>query len=147
MATNTILPSEIRRSLLADHARIERLLEELEDLADRARTGDHSAGRFEAVAHQLRRMLDAHNAAEEEALEPLLRVVDSWGAIRVEGMFLEHQKEHAEMLATLDAPSAELAAAIPGLASDLRAHMTREERTFLSGEVLRDDIISAGPTS
>lgn len=147
MPLKFLLPSQARRALLADHARIETCLEELEGLASRTRNGGDTRGRFESAAHRLRRMLDAHNAAEEEALEPLLRTVDAWGDIRVENMFLEHQREHAELLASFEAPSLELARAVPDLAAELREHMAREERTFLSTEVLRDDIITSGPTS
>ena len=84
MTYDIALPSEVRRALLVEHARIARLLAELEDLADRVRMGDDTGGRFDTVAHQLRRMLVDHNQAEEMALKPLLRVVDSWGPVRVE---------------------------------------------------------------
>ena len=147
MDSNVILPSEVRRALLAEHARIAHLLAELEDLAERVRTGDDTGGRFEAVAHQLRRMLDVHNGSEEDALEPILRGVDAWGPLRAEDMMVEHRREHAEMAGMLDLSMAALATQVPGLAASLRAHMEREERTFLSGEVLRDDLVTSGPTS
>ena len=147
MTYDIALPSEVRRALLVEHARIARLLAELEDLADRVRMGDDTGGRFDTVAHQLRRMLVDHNQAEEAALEPLLRVVDSWGPVRVEEMLLEHRREHAELSMALTRPTGELADKIPRVAADLRAHMAREERSFLSSEVLRDDIVTSGPTS
>lgn len=142
------LPSEVRRALLADHSRIARLLVELEELARRVRGGDHTSGHFHAVAHQLHRMLDDHNRAEEDALVPILATVDAWGGVRIDRMLSEHREEHERMLATLATrDAAALALLVPAFIADLRAHMAHEEATFLSGEVLRDDVITAGPTS
>jgi hemerythrin HHE cation binding domain-containing protein len=136
----TVLPSELRRALLAEHVRIGNLLDETEDLADRIRNGDDRSGeRLMIVAGRLRRLLEDHNRSEEEVLEPVLRADDPGGG-RVDEMLAEHTREHAELLAMLEeVDPAALAGRIPTLAEAMRAHMAREERGFLSAPVLRDD--------
>src|SRR5215471_3427046 len=133
-----VLPSEVRRALLAEHGRIKTILAEAEDLAERVRAGDDTDGRFMVVTGRLRFMLATHNQNEEATLEPILFVAGAWGGLRVEQKLNEHRREHAELLATLDGDDPEiLAAAIPRLAASLRAHMAHEESTFLSRAVMR----------
>lgn len=147
MSREVTFPSEIRRALLEEHARLRVLLDELEDLAARAAQGEELGRRVPALAGQLARAVEAHNAAEERVLEPLLRSVDAWGALRIDDMLVEHLREHAEIVAALDAAgrgasSVELARTFPRLAAEMRAHMDREERTFLARDLLRDDIVN-----
>jgi iron-sulfur cluster repair protein YtfE (RIC family) len=137
----------VRRALIADHARIRGLLAHLEDLAKRIQAGAPPGPRFAAVLAKLASALDAHNAAEEAALRPLLIEADAWGPARVEQMLAEHAAEHAELSISLDGEPAEVARTLPAFAARLRAHMWREEATFLAGEVLRDDVVSLGPCS
>lgn len=145
-------PSEIRHALLEEHARIRRLLDELEELAQRQAAGEELGRRVPALAGQLARTVEAHNAAEEQVLEPLLRTVDAWGPLRIDDMLIEHVKEHVEIVTALEHVSrggadAEIASTIPQLASVMRAHMAAEERTFLAREVLRDDVITVQSSS
>jgi iron-sulfur cluster repair protein YtfE (RIC family) len=152
MGREVTFPSEIRRTLLDEHARLRRLLDELEDLAQREAQGEELGRRVPALAGQLARAVEAHNAAEEQVLEPLLRTVDAWGTQRIEDMLVEHVKEHAEIVAALDAAGRaathpEFARAFPRLAESLRAHMDREERTFLARDLLRDDLVNVDSTS
>ncbi len=142
MSQEIFLPHEVRRSLLEDHVRLRRLLDELEELAARVRGGDDVGRLFSASARRLLHELDRHNATEEGVLEPLLRRTDAWGVVRVYGMFAEHQEEHAALAAMLQHREAsQLARAIPRLSEDLRAHMAREEVTFLAGDVLSDALL------
>jgi hemerythrin superfamily protein len=133
MADEIVLPREARRALLVDHSRIRLLLDELVGLAERVETGEHIGRRFPAVVGQLRRALEAHNAAEEAALGPLLRGLDA------EHMLAEHREEHISLLVVLDvSDELALARAIPSFAATLREHMDREERGFLASDALRD---------
>jgi hemerythrin-like domain-containing protein len=133
-----ILPAgEARRALLADHLRLRRLLAELEDLADRVSTDDQIAARFQAVAAQFRNALGAHNAAEEEALEPLLLPL---GGERLGEMRREHAAEHRALAVAFGERDARtLAGAVPGLAREVRDHMQHEESTFLAAGGLGDE--------
>jgi hypothetical protein len=141
-------PSAVRRAFLDDHVRLRRSLRELEQLAERAIVNARFAPDVVEAARSFCVALDAHNDAEEGQLEDLLRTGDAWGSIRLENMLLEHLEEHRELREALTAPDAlSLSRAIPQFAEDLRAHMDHEEKTFLSAEVLRDDIVSLGPTS
>lgn len=149
MNRDIIFPSEVRRALIEDHRRIRRLLDELDDLAERVVRGEREVeSRFVAVSGQLRRAFEAHNEAEELHLGPVLQSQDAWGPLRVGAMFEEHAEEHAELRLRLGEPDPPvLAARFPALAADLRDHMRREEETFLSAELLRDDLVTSGPTS
>ncbi len=144
-----LFPSAIRSALLDDHVRLRRLLRDLEELAARFLTGEEVAPTLRERAASFRRALDAHNAIEEGHLEPLLRTIDAWGEIRVDEMFIDHLEEHKALLLAVSAVDVRaLARAIPVFADDLRAHMELEERTFLSGEILADSLVTAvGPTS
>lgn len=135
MSHGIVPPAEARRALLADHARVRLLLDELVALAERAASGEHLGRRFSAVVGQLHRALEAHNASEEATLAPLLR-----GSDEAERMLAEHREEHAALLAILDAPDdLALARAIPAFAAELCEHIDHEERGFLAGDALRDD--------
>jgi hemerythrin-like domain-containing protein len=152
MSTELPFPSEIRRALLEEHARLRTLLGELEELARRRADGEDVGRRLPALAAKLARAVEVHNAAEEQVLEPLLRSVDAWGPLRIDEMLVEHVKEHAEIVAALEAATrigadAELARAIPRLAATLREHMEIEERTFLARDLLRDDVITVQSSS
>jgi hypothetical protein len=141
-------PSAVRRAFLDDHVRLRRSLRELELLAEKVGTSATIAPVLVEAAARFCVELDAHNQAEEAQLEEILRGGDAWGSIRHERMLVEHLEEHRELREALAAPDAlSLARAIPRFAEDLRAHIDHEERTFLSAEVLRDDVVSLGPTS
>ena len=142
------LPSAIRRAFLDDHVRLRRSLRELERLSIGVRSDAKVAPALEEAARAFCRALEAHNEAEEAQLTELLRTGDAWGSIRHEKMLLEHLEEHRELVLALVAMDpGSLSLAIPAFADQLRAHIEREERTFLSAEVLRDDVVSVGPTS
>jgi iron-sulfur cluster repair protein YtfE (RIC family) len=148
MPKAVVFPSKIRQALLDDHRRLRRLLAEVEELAARVTEGEDVGGAFEIAVESFRHALEAHNQIEESHLAPLLRSVDAWGPVRVDQMVLEHLDEHAALVAMFESDDGQvLARAIPALAAELRHHMAREEKTFLSGEVLQDSIVTVGPTS
>lgn len=121
----------MRDELLAQHRNIRELLEQAERLA-----ADAGARAFGDALLALRRALYEHNLAEEAALVPMLRDRDAYSPQRIGRMFEEHAAEHVALRALLEHPDAEVAAALPDLADELRAHLDAEERTFLHPKVL-----------
>jgi hemerythrin-like domain-containing protein len=141
-------PTDVRRALLAEHAQLRELLDQLEEVAGRVRTGLDVPARLGRLVDSFRQTLETHNENEETFLEPMLRELDAWGPIRADRLLREHVDEHIDMLSLIDSPDPEmLASTIPVFAELLRAHIMQEEKSFLSAELLHDDIITTGPTS
>ncbi len=90
---------------------------------------------------QLRFDLEVHNTAETRMIGELLDGAAAWGSLLVDRMVEEHVGEHAAFAATLAGSTEDIAARMQDLADDLDAHMAAEERTFLSPQVLRNDVI------
>jgi len=148
MSQPVVFPSEVRRTLLAEHNELRTRLKIVESLARELLAGEPVHPELVHEIDELRRSLQAHNATEELHLEPLLRGADAWGSIRVEQMLHEHLDEHLEFRSILGLTDLQaLAKALPALATKLRAHMKHEEKTFLNRDVLKDDLITLGPTS
>ncbi len=142
------LPSQVRAALLGKHRRLRIMLAVLDRLASEVLAGRKFAAVLEIAVGNLRDELQIHHEAEERALEAVLPAVDAWGPIRAAQMLREHAAEHAEIAAGLAGRrGADLARAWPAVAAHVRQHMEDEERTFLSREVLRDDLVTVGPTS
>jgi len=139
-------PSEARNQLLQEHARLRVLVRTAEDAAHRLLTGKDDLGPFRLALTELRDAFAQHNISEEELLWHMLSDADAWGPVRVRGMIEEHVGEHCAMRAAL-ADELDIAPRMRDLAEELLAHMDAEERTFLDSSVLRDDIITSGPTS
>lgn len=140
-------PSEARTQLLQEHARLRVLIAAAEHSAWRLLQGKDDLGTFRQHLVELREAFAEHNVSEEQLLEPLLSGTDSWGPVRFRRMLEEHIGEHAAMRAALAGDELEVAPRLSDLAEELLAHMDAEERTFLHPSVLRDDIITSGPTS
>lgn len=148
MVRPELSPTDVRRALLAEHAQLRELLDQLEEVAGRVRTGLDVPARLGRLVDSFRQTLETHNENEETFLEPMLRELDSWGPIRADRLLREHVDEHIDMLSLIDSPDPEmLASTIPVFAELLRAHIMQEEKSFLSAELLHDDIITTGPTS
>ncbi|MFO0598673.1 MAG: hemerythrin domain-containing protein [Myxococcaceae bacterium] len=123
----------VRKNLLAQHENLRRLMVEVETVL--AHHGDASA-----AVKALHDACQAHNAAEEAVLVPILRDIDAWGPERVKQLLDEHSNEHAVLLKRLDphADRAQLRDAIGAL----REHMANEEATNLAETLLRDDVVN-----
>jgi hypothetical protein len=148
MSNSIELPSEVRAALLGEHRRLRIILAVIDRLAGEVLAGRRIAAVLENAVGNLRDELQIHQEQEERALESVLPTVDAWGPIRAAQMLREHAAEHAEIAAGLSGRcGTDLARAWPAVASHLRQHMDHEERSFLSGEVLRDDLVTVGPTS
>lgn len=125
----------VRKNLLAQHENLRTLMTAVEAALD----GGDRASVTKAVK-ALHDACQAHNAAEEATLVPILRDIDAWGPERVKQLLDEHTEEHSVLLKKID-PSAsidELRQAI----RELRGHMAHEEATNLAEGLLRDDVVN-----
>jgi DUF438 domain-containing protein len=129
-------PSEIRKELLGQHAELRRKMES----ARRSAT----ARELHRALVEISELLRSHNLREEELMTDVFPTLDAWGMIRAEVMVGEHIDEHRELWETLLATTATSdAAAARRKANELfdrvLEHMEREEKVFLTEEVLSDD--------
>ena len=135
--------SEIRRDLLAQHAELRALLDQVSAAAARARTTHRSVDDARDCLGQLREALDLHNLREEELLRGLLPGVDAGGGARAEIMGDEHVAERGDLHCALSELAASEDAAqwertFDGLRMRLLSHLAREERDFLGADALHD---------
>jgi DUF438 domain-containing protein len=129
-------PSEIRKELLGHHAELRRKMETARRSA--------SARELHRALVEISELLRSHNLREEELMTEVFPTLDAWGMIRAEVMVGEHIDEHRELWETLLATTATSdAAAARRKANELfdkvLEHMAREEKVFLTEEVLSDD--------
>jgi hypothetical protein len=130
-------PGQALGELADQHAKLRDLMGRCEELADALDAERIAPDPLLRAVGRLRLAFDAHNRFEEELLRPVLLDAEWLGAVRVSRMVEDHAEEHRAIRQQLgSAPTAELRAVIAGL----RAHLDDEERTFLSGRVLRDDL-------
>ena len=115
--------TEARTTLLAQHEQLRLLLEICIRLAREQREGEPVT------------------AALDEVLAELLHGPAAWGSLMIDRMLEEHVAEHAAFWELLSGTRAEVAERIEELAEELDAHMSAEERTFLSPMTLREDVI------
>ncbi len=125
-------PSEIRRDLLAEHARLRTAMQNARNAGARDL---HDA--LVEVADFLRE----HNLREEELMRQVFPTLDAWAPIRADVMMEEHVDEEREMVDVLTDASAttDVAVAAAKLFDRILEHMTREEEVFLGEDVLSDD--------
>jgi iron-sulfur cluster repair protein YtfE (RIC family) len=132
------LPAATRARLLDEHEALRLRLARAEAMAKAMHEGFAVREEFREAVSALASTLARHNLHEEALLEPLLLLGDEMAPARVARMREEHAGEHAALrVALAEEDLATLAAALPDLAEELRAHMEAEERTFLHPQVLR----------
>ncbi len=141
--------TELRKELLRQHGELRRLADVVTAASERARNDAVALPQLLTELRDLYQRVRGHNAYEEEQLHAILPGIDAWGPIRDGLMGLHHGQEHAAILQAIDAATAAAsAAAVAENALDalgaLAAHMDREEREYLSADVLRDDLITGG---
>ncbi len=136
-------PDEIRRELLQQHSELRAMLDVIETIAKRARSGDHDPGDLWGCVARLSEAIHAHSKREEALLEGLIPSVDPFGDARVAIMDEEHKMAHERLdAAILGIPSLSsglAAVAVIALVRLIREHMDREEAAFLNEHVLRDE--------
>jgi iron-sulfur cluster repair protein YtfE (RIC family) len=135
-------PQLARRILLTQHELLHGRLADCSALARRLRDGEPVLGELEATLTDLRGAFAEHNALESSLIEPLLRGSPRWGKVLVDRMLEEHVAEHAAFWSLLAGTTDDVASRMDDLVDELDAHMAAEERTFLSPQVLRDDVLA-----
>lgn len=134
--------SQIRSTILEEHRRLRERMQQLEAALD----GPTALEASFAVAFKsfLVEFLE-HVEHEERLLRPVLAQVDAWSRLRVESLDREHQEQREKLseLAQFDAaadPKA-FAARVREVLAWVLLDMVGEEKTMLTPELLRDDII------
>lgn len=145
--TSIIENSKIRRIILVEHEGLRIGLRSIETLLDRVAGGDLDA--VQNAHQQFQNLLQSfirHIEHEERILRPVLEKVDAWGPARVKSMDDEHTEQRAtvQRLARLEALSdpTSWAKAVRTFTAELLTDMAGEEKTCLSPNVLRDDVVA-----
>ncbi len=133
--------NEARTTLLAQHDQLRLLLETCTRLARQQDDGEPVAVELDQALAELRDAFADHNRVETTVIAELLQGPAAWGTLMVDRMLEEHVAEHAAFWELLSGTRAEVAERIEELAEELDAHMSAEERTFLSPMTLREDVI------
>ena len=135
--------SDIRKTILGEHEALRARMKELQQAleADPRDLSPAVKGAFSAFLEAFLR----HIAHEEAILRPVLATIDAWAEKRVESMDAEHAEQRQKLLelSRLD-PAADppgFAARVRETLEWIRLDMAGEEKTVLSPDLLRDDII------
>jgi hypothetical protein len=134
-----VFPSMVRDQVLEQHATLRTLLQSALDHVDRwsSAAGEHRGARLGAIGRELCDQIRAHLLFEDEALAPVVAVLDTWGPERVRELHREHarQREELDDLEAIFETSADpdqIAAAVTALAEDITRDMAGEEEGCLS---------------
>ncbi|MBO6939032.1 MAG: hemerythrin domain-containing protein [Deltaproteobacteria bacterium] len=142
-------PSQIRERVLAQHDLLRLRLQGLAQGVDRLRAGKLPVEDLRILAWETLALLRAHVKDEERWLLPALREADGFGPARVDALREEHAAQAEEMSATLDELKAAkeadaLADGVEGLVQRILDDMDEEEATYLSPNLLKDDLVTTG---
>jgi len=140
--------STARRGILAQHERIREMLERARTVADKAL--DEAPLPPDAVASaigDIRATLDVHLRFEEKVLCEILEDDLPLGPERAARLREDHEKQRATLASLHDEARAApgrpiLAAKLAFLASWLLDDMEEEERSLLTPDVVRDDLVA-----
>jgi iron-sulfur cluster repair protein YtfE (RIC family) len=142
-------PSEVRRTVLGEHAKLRGLLAEVQSLVSLVARGHRDA---EDLLRERGRALHdffcGHLDLEDRILVPALRQSDGWGEERARLVSEEHREQREimsyilERLTDPQRPGILVARDLASLADRLAADMMHEEDAMLSDRVLRDDVIA-----
>jgi hypothetical protein len=147
LSVNPMKASDIRTKLLAQHAQLRALVDQVRSASVGARPfqshdGQRAREELQGALSMLVCALRDHNAEEEQLLRDVIATADAWGPARVEIMNEQHAREHRELYARLsDAVSPE-ASQVKICLDRLIEHMAVEEKFILGEDVLRDDVIA-----
>jgi hypothetical protein len=139
-------PSEIRKELFEQHAHLRAQSAAIRAAADRCLRGEDALPDLRLGLLELTDALHVHNAREAELMSAVFPDLDAWAPTRKEVMNDEHIAEHAAAEATLilalvEPDAFEAATAALQTLTELLAHMDREEKVFLTTDVLSDDVV------
>ena len=140
--------SEVRSSVLKDHAELRKHLDRIDDAVStlQERGGQDTLPLLE-MTETLFSSLTVHMAWEETHLARVLREADAWGPEREARLLREHAEQRemfvgviARLRALRGDPTA-LADELRGLVHLIREDMSEEEFCLLDPNVLRDDVV------
>ncbi len=142
-------PSEVRRRILEEHARLRGLLSEVESLVELLRQGhEEMEPSLRERGTELHDFFLRHLELEDVILVTALREADGWGDERAGLIACEH-REQRELMSQIHArlidggcPGQTLARELGELSVRIREDMCEEERVMLDERVLRDDVIA-----
>lgn len=145
-------PSEIREQILEERRRIRPLLDQAERCAERALVGQASErellARTAALEEAYRDLVDD----EKALLIPELREADAWGEVRASELISTHRDQRARLATTRDAAEEgvvaprQLARRVILTVQAIRSELDRQERRYLSPDLLRDDLVVISQT-
>lgn len=142
-------PSQIRERVLAQHDLLRLRLQSLNQGVDQLRAGKLTVDELRIRAWETLALLRAHVKDEEHWLLPALKEADGFGPARVQALQDEHAAQATEMAETLEAlreakEPEELAIGVEALVQRILDDMDEEESTYLSPNLLKDDLITTG---
>lgn len=131
-------PSQVRKIILEDHARLRVLLDEFEARWKRISPSQED---FRVLSARL----EEHWALEDRILRPTLKDIDPWGDVRVERFNSEHSTQRdllTGLAQAFERHESDSPERLRSFLVELRDDMTREENEFLAEKLLRDDLVS-----
>lgn len=136
-------PSEIRKELLGQHQDLRVRIAQARDVVARCQRKEAGSDDLHRALVHVADAVRMHNQREEELMRDVLPTLDAWGPVRKEVMLEEHVVEHAEiydalMHATQGSDLEKAAASALALFDHMGEHMAREEKVFLSADLLDD---------
>jgi iron-sulfur cluster repair protein YtfE (RIC family) len=144
-----MLPSQVRSTILEDHAHLREQLDALEALAQGLVAG-RTEPLVEALAalRRMKRRFFDHLDLEEAIMVPALRDADAWGPERAQLVLDEHRDQRAELEAlVVELNRADTTPDVVGQRilvwiEALRVDMVHEEKAVLHPDLLRDDVVA-----
>jgi hypothetical protein len=137
-----VFPASVREQVLDQHRQLRTLMTVLLDRCTLAPGHDGAFDRpLDDLARDLNRSFGAHLQFEEQALAPVLAVVDHWGPERIRALQEDHARQRREFATVIEAldgswGTEHLAQTISKLVTDLMRDMDDEEQGCLSPSLL-----------
>ncbi|OFZ13236.1 MAG: hypothetical protein A2Z20_09295 [Bdellovibrionales bacterium RBG_16_40_8] len=139
----TLALSVVRKTILEEHALIKGKLSELEKLVTQEK-----AQSIKNVFEEFSSLFLKHLVTEENLLVPALADIDAWGSIRVEKLGEEHAEQSRILkdLQTLvqEKSFTEYKKDLTLFIKSIYEDIEREEKDFLSADLLKDDLVTSG---
>lgn len=132
-----VFPASVRDEVLDQHRQLRTLMTVLLDRCTLDPGHEGASDRpLDDLVRDLNRSFGAHLLFEEQALAPVLAVVDHWGPERVRALHEDHARQRQEFATLIEAldgswSTGHLGQAILKLVTDLRRDMDEEEHGCL----------------
>lgn len=144
MAEEELLPSEVRKRILAEHDKLRGLMAEVRETSARARQNGTGHQEFADASQALLTAVAKHLDLEDEILVPTLETIDAWGPERAKRLATEHENQRqiltqvSEQLARGEHAPDETIERMETFVDRLEKDMALEEKTSLDEELLRE---------